>query len=101
MDAVSENTRLLQIFLTSGSAAGVCEVSVDKKTSALSCNCPGFIGRKTCKHVKFVKARVEGNGGTYPLELSDSVSDDEIKQAQKSTDTFREFVIKHGVIEVL
>jgi predicted nucleic acid-binding Zn finger protein len=101
MDTVSDTTRLVQIFLTGGSTAGVCEVSVDRKTSDLFCSCPGFAGRKTCKHVKFVKARVDSNKGTYPLELSKSVSDDDVVEAQKSPDTFRSFVIKHGVIEVL
>lgn len=101
MDIVDENVRLVQLFLSNGSAAGVCEVSVNKKTKSLLCTCPGYEGRGTCKHVRFVKSRVDENGGTYPLELSTSVSEDEILEAHKSSNTFREFVIRHGVIEVL
>jgi hypothetical protein len=99
---VSEELRLIQVFLTQQQTPGpsIFEVSTDKDDN-LYCTCAGFRGRSFCKHVKFVKARIETNGGTYPLEISTKASREDAEKAQESNSTFRNFVIKYGKIEVL
>jgi len=98
---VDEDSRLVQVFLSQTQSPGpnIHEVSV-KENGSLFCTCPGFQGRLTCKHVKFVKARIDNNNGTYPLEISNRATDDEAFKAKESNSAFREFVIKFGKIEV-
>lgn len=95
-------TKLVQVFLsqTQSPGPGIYEVSVDDNNK-LYCTCPGYQGRSTCKHVKFVSARIKANGGdTYPLEFSSRASKDDISNARSSKEAFRDFVIKFGKIEV-
>lgn len=95
-------TKLVQVFLsqTQSPGPGIYEVSVDDNNK-LYCTCPGYRGRETCKHVKFVSARIKANGGdTYPLEFSSRASKDDITNARSSKEAFRDFVIKFGKIEV-
>lgn len=98
---MEEGERLVQVFLsqTSTPHPGIYEVSV-KENGTLTCTCPGFRARLVCKHVKFVKARIETNNGTYPLEISYRATDVEADKARESNTAFREFVIKFGKIEV-
>jgi hypothetical protein len=101
-NTVNEEFRLVQVFLsqTQTPGPGIYEVSVQEGTEKLSCTCPGFKGRATCKHVKFVKTRIENNNGNYPLEISSRASKDDADKARQSNTDFREFVIKFGKIEV-
>jgi hypothetical protein len=96
-----EEFRLVQVFLSESMTPGpaIFEVSMTKDAQ-LQCTCPGFSGRKMCKHIKFVRARVEGNHGTYPLEISSKATKKEAEFAQKSPSDFRSFVIKYGKVEV-
>ena len=96
------NLRLIQVFLSSkagSSGPGIFEVSGDDSFN-FKCTCPGFAVRTTCRHITFVKARLEANDGKYPLEVPPSVSQDDIKKAMSSSESFREFLLKHGKIEV-
>ncbi len=101
-NAVNEELRLVQVFLsqTQTPGPGIYEVSVQEGTERLFCTCPGFSGRGSCKHTKFVKARIENNNGNYPLEISNRASKDDADQARISNSKFREFIIKFGKIEV-
>ena len=90
--------KLVQVFLSPG-IPGVFEVSVDNSQN-YKCTCPGFRGRGSCKHTKFVDARVQQNNGTYPLEISTKVTKEEAEKAQESNETFREFILRFGKIEV-
>ena len=101
-NTVNEAFRLVQVFLsqTQTPGPGIYEVSVQEGTEKLFCTCPGFKGRATCKHVKFVKTRIENNNGNYPLEISSRASKDDAEKARQSNTNFREFVIKFGKIEV-
>lgn len=91
--------RTVQIFLSP--RCNVFEAEVDQSNGAVRCNCPGFKARSTCKHTRFVKARIEGNNGTYPLMLSTRTPKDRVSIATRSRSEFRDFVIKYGRIEVL
>lgn len=99
---MTNDFRLVQVFLPQNRVAspGIYEVSVGD-LDEFNCTCPGFFGRATCKHVKFVQARIETNHGTYPLEISSRATTDDAAQAQKSNKDFREFIIKFGKVEVL
>lgn len=93
--------KLLQVFLskTQTPGPGVYEVSIDDNDN-LSCTCSGWTAKATCKHTRFVNARIESNGGTYPLEISDRASTEEADLAQRSDEAFRSFIIRFGKIEV-
>lgn len=96
-----EALRLVQVFLsnTKNPGPGIYEVMVDKEDK-LICTCPGYVSRKTCKHVRFVKNRIENNNGNYPLEISSKATQEDATVAQSSNKAFREFVVKFGRIEV-
>ena len=93
--------RLIQVFLSRAGSLGpgIFEVSGDDNFN-FKCTCPGYTVRETCRHIRFVKARLESNNGKYPLEVPPSVSQDDIVKAMSSSETFREFLLKHGKIEV-
>lgn len=95
------SNRLVQVFLSQAQTPGpgIFEVSADEPGN-LFCTCPGFRGRHTCKHTKFVQARIDSNKGNYPLEISSRATRDDALKAKESNDNFREFVIKFGKIEV-
>jgi hypothetical protein len=94
-------TKLVQVFLSQSQTPGpnIFEVSSDED-GALSCTCHGYIGRKTCKHVRFVETRLKNNNGTYPLEISSRATEEDAEAAKKSDKAFREFILKYGKIEV-
>jgi hypothetical protein len=99
---VNEKVKLVQIFLSKASSPGpsVFEVHTNK-AGDLTCTCPGFNGRRSCKHTKFVTERFESNDGVYPMEISKHATEEEIEAAQENPELFRKFILKHGKIEVL
>lgn len=93
--------KLVQVFLSQSQTPGpsIFEVT-SNEAGTLFCTCPGFRGRSTCKHTKFVQARIDSNNGNYPLEISSRATADDAAKARSSSKDFREFVIKFGKIEV-
>jgi len=89
--------RTVQFFL---SPRGVFEVEIDLESEDVRCTCPGFVSRNVCKHSRTVVSRAQKNDGTYPLKVSDRASKAEISTATRSSEAFREFVVKYGYIEV-
>jgi hypothetical protein len=65
------------------------------------CSCPGFAARGKCKHCAVVKKRIDDNDGMYPFNFLAPVSDEEIKEALKTEDGFRTFIIQHAKVEVI
>lgn len=95
-----EETKLVQIFLSEGlNPGGIFEVSLTEDKSFI-CTCPGYAGRKACKHTKFVSSKVKQNNGTYPLEISTRCTPEDADKASESPEAFRDFIIKFGKIEV-
>jgi hypothetical protein len=90
--------RTAQIFL---SIRGIFEVDVDIESQDIRCSCPGFETRKICKHTRFVIKKVTENDGTYPLKISSRATASETKSAQESYESFRDFAVKYGKIEIL
>ena len=94
--------RLIQVFLSSKaglSGPAIFEVSGDEEQN-FTCTCPGYKVKRTCRHIRFVKERIKVNNGIYPLQVSPEVPESEIKKALTSSEEFREFLLKHGKIEV-
>jgi hypothetical protein len=89
--------RTVQFFL---SPRGVFEVSIDIEGDDVRCTCPGFESRNICKHSRAVISRATKNDGVYPLKVSSRAPAHETASATSSAETFREFVIKYGYIEV-
>lgn len=92
--------RTLQVFLSPRQPA-IYEVDLDLDSQETRCSCPTFKGRKTCRHVKFVHARMEGNGGHYPLLVSEKAENENISEVMSDPGAFRDFIVKYGRVEVL
>lgn len=90
--------QITQIFL---SDTGVHEVFVQQDTHKLRCNCPGYSERSACKHIRFVKARMDKNGGIYPVEISTRISREESIEASYDPIAFRELLVNYGKIEAI
>jgi hypothetical protein len=101
MESSVDQNRLIQIFLSPTASPGpaIFEVSSTSE-GGLKCTCSGFKGRTSCKHTRFVNARIKSNHGTYPLEISDQATPTDTAKAQESPEEFRKFVIKFGKVEV-
>jgi hypothetical protein len=94
----TENWRTVQLFLSS---SGVFEVEVDTDTRSIRCNCPNFEKRRTCAHEKFVDDSAKKNDGIYPVKISPKATEEEIIDAEESSEAFRNFIVKHGKVEVI
>jgi hypothetical protein len=99
---MTDDYRLVQVFLPQNTTTGpgIYEVSIND-TDGFYCTCPGYSGRAICKHVKFVRARIDTNNGTYPLEISSRATMDDADKAKTSNKEFRQFIIKFGKVEVI
>lgn len=95
-----EESRLIQVFLSPvQTSPNIFEVS-STKGGDLSCTCPSFKGKTSCKHTRFVQARINANDGNYPLEISKRATEEDADLAKESSEAFRHFVIKFAKIEV-
>jgi len=94
--------RLLQIFLTNQSdnpGPGIFEVSSDADKKLL-CTCPGFASKTSCKHTALIESRIQKNNGIYQFDFATKVTKQELSDAMKTEQTFRELVLKYGKVEV-
>jgi hypothetical protein len=89
---------ITQIFL---SETGVHEVHVHHSSLKLRCNCAGFETRNTCKHTRFVKDRMNLNGGVYPVEISNKVDREQSATASEDPEAFRQLLVNYGKIEIV
>lgn len=91
--------RTVQLFLDPD---GIAEVEVDAdKNSRVRCTCVSFSRVARCKHVKFVKEKMSGNDGHYAIQIPVHIDEFEAVQAIKTSEGFRNFVLKYGKIEVI
>ncbi len=90
--------RTVQMFLSS---RGIFEVEIDLESDNVKCTCPGFQARNVCKHSRLVVSKARTNGGIYPLQVSSKATVSETNRANMSSESFRDFVIKYGKIEVI
>lgn len=92
--------RTVQVFL-SPSMSGIFEVEIDVEDGSLRCNCMSFKSRNVCKHSRFVKGKMDVNGGHYAVLVPANVTEEDLEEANADPETFRSFVLKNGKIEVL
>jgi len=91
--------RTVQLFL---SEDGVAEVQLDADNSRkVRCNCKSFMSSARCKHVKFVKDQMAENNGHYAVKIPEDIPDDEAFDAMGDAESFRQFIIKYGKVEVI
>lgn len=90
--------KAMQLFL---SETGVHEVEVNSSSLKLRCNCGGFNLRKACKHIRFVKTRMDDNDGVYPTHISRKASNMDTLIASQDPESFRKLLITYGKIEVV
>jgi hypothetical protein len=93
--------KLIQVFLSPASAASVVisEVYIDGMSN-LTCTCPGWRGKHSCKHTRLIQERIDNNGGIYKMEVSKKATMEEAALAHESDEAFRKFVVTYGKIEV-
>lgn len=93
--------RTVQLFLNNDDF-GISEVSVDALNARkIRCNCNKFSKMGRCKHVKFIREKMDKTGGVFNLTIPPEVPDEEAFDALGDTDLFRELVVKYGKIEVI
>ena len=92
--------RTVQLFLGED---GVSEVSIAAHDSRkVRCTCNSFFGSARCKHTKFVKQRMQENNGNYSISIPEEIDDEDAYEAMENgAESFREFVLKYGVVEVI
>lgn len=99
---VTNKFKIVQIFLPLTPVHGPDIYEVSSNDIDLRCTCLKFASKGNCKHVSFVQARIDANGGkNYPLEISSRATPEDAKRAQESLENFREFIIKFGKVEVI
>jgi hypothetical protein len=94
-----DDYRLLQVFLSS-TMRGVFEVAING-LGHLRCTCPGFRVRNVCKHLEFVADRLVRSGGEYTIAVPVGIGANACIEAAQSEETFRQFVLHYGAVEVL
>ena len=91
--------RTVQLFLDD---SGISEVEIDAEDSTnVKCSCKAFFRSSRCKHTKYVRNEIENNDGNYAIKVPVDIDDDEAMEAMSSSETFREFIIKYGKVEVI
>jgi hypothetical protein len=96
-----DDWRTLQIFLSN---QGVHDVEGNTEDSKmLRCNCPHFSRSGRCKHVKFVKDKMEASDGHYSIEMNenDAPPEDVVLEAIKNAKSFRALLVRYADIEVI
>lgn len=97
MKGQTVSLRPLQLFLGGqGGNPGVYEVASELDTGNLVCTCPGFRGRKTCKHSRYVKAQIEKGNGEYRMDFKQGAP--EVDLNSLSEHELRSFLAEYGWI---
>lgn len=93
------NWRTVQFFI---GEEGVFEVMVDADDHRkVKCSCPSFSKAAKCAHTLKVRMRMRENDGHYRIQVPDTIDDETVFAAMESAESFREFLIKYGKVEVL
>lgn len=96
---MEDGIRLVQVFL-SPKMEGVWHVSLNLLKNRLICNCPAYLSQDKCRHVRFVKARLDNNAGLYEVEVPVELAD--LVQTRALTkDEYHWLVVHYGTPEVL
>ncbi len=91
--------RTVQLFLEEN---GVFEVQIDSINKTLvRCSCRGAKPQTKCAHAKFVRENMLENDGHYAVHIPVEVDEDEAMEAMDNAESFRNFIIKYGKVEVI
>lgn len=102
---MENNWRTIQVFLNkklnSNGAPEVYEVSINAEIpEEVKCSCITFNTLKYCTHSIKILKKIKKNGGNFGMEVPEEVSTEEAFDAFSSEKSSREFVLKHGKIEL-
>jgi hypothetical protein len=93
------NWRTVQFFLSDD---GVAEVMVETEDSKkVKCTCAEFSKSAKCKHSRAVRNSMMLNNGHFKIQIPDGIPDEVVFEAMESAETFREFILMYGKIEVI
>lgn len=91
--------RTVQLFLEEN---GVFEVQVDSINKMLvRCTCRGAKPQAKCAHAKFVRDNMLENDGHYSVHISAEIDEELALEAMDNAESFRDFIIKYGKVEVI
>lgn len=91
--------RTVQLFLEEN---GVFEVQVDSiNKSLVRCTCRGTKPQAKCAHAKFVRDNMLQNDGHYAVHIPVEIDEEVAFEAMESAESFRNFIIKYGKVEVI
>jgi uncharacterized ferritin-like protein (DUF455 family) len=94
-----DDWRTVQVFLGED---GVSEVAADQNDPyKLNCTCKSFTKSSKCVHTKYVRKTMQTNDGHYTVHIHAEIEPEAINLAMESSESFREFIIKYGKVEVL
>lgn len=95
----SADWRTVQLFLDEN---GIAEVEVNPmEKRSVRCSCVKFSKSSKCAHAAHVKSAMEENDGHYEISIPLDIDEDEAFEAAKNKDSFREFILKYGKVEVI
>jgi hypothetical protein len=81
---------------------GVSEVEIDSDNhNKVRCSCKTFNNFAKCKHSRYVKERISNNDGHYSVYIPENVADETAVVAMTNPILWRDFILKHGQVEVL
>jgi len=95
-----EDKRLLQIFLPDVKGSFEIYEVYAKASGELTCNCATHEKRNSCKHTRFIQARIDANKGRYIPEILRSATPEETELAKTSNQEYNQFLRRYGKIEV-
>ena len=99
-NAVEIEWRTVQLFLNK--EGRVDEVSLDTGNSdKMRCTCPQFGRSARCKHVKFMRSKINASDGVVSIFIPNDMSEEEATTALDDVDAFRDLVLKYGKIEFM
>jgi hypothetical protein len=93
------NWRTVQFFLGDN---GVAEVLVDAENhNKVMCTCKLFEKSQKCPHSIKVRMRMRSNDGHYKIQIPDGIPDETVIEAMKTAESFRDFILHYGKVEIL
>ena len=93
--------RTIQIFQDEY-MSGVHEVRLNSVNSKrMHCSCKSYESSSRCKHVRYIKDAMSKNDGHYAIQIPYLAAEDESVSAIKTSDDWRQFVVKYAKIVVL
>lgn len=103
---MDNNWRTVQVFLSkelrSDGSPEIAEVSIHcDGPSIIRCNCDVFESLDYCRHSIRIQKKIEKNDGAFGLLVPDSIPSEVAMEAFTSAESSREFILKHGKIEVI